>query len=304
MRVGFYGAGAMAREIAGACIERGHEPVAALDIRRPAAPLDGVFVETPGELIAARPDVVVHSTPRDGDLIGQISELLQAGCNVISIAGVLHLASSDPAGGARLDRTAREHGVSVVGTGVNPGFMLDLAPIFFCGACVRVKRVEARRLVDLRGYGDSVFEMYGIGLSKEEFARAVGEGRITLHRELVQSTHVISEAAGIELGPIKEEKLPVLEDGTAVGFRHICHAGDAIELELHGLMRLDEAASTTISITGDPDLTIVMSDGFSEHPERIVAARVVNLFEWLIESSPGLRSIAELPTALSTTRAA
>ena len=47
-----------------------------------------------------------------------------------------------------------------------------------------------------------------------------------------------------------------------------------------------------------------MSDGFSEHPERIVAARVVNLFEWLIEAEPGLRSIAELPTALSTTRTA
>lgn len=304
MRVGFYGAGAMAREIANACIDRGHDNVAALDVRRPAPPLEAVFVETPGELIAARPDVIVHSTPRDGDLIGQISELVEAGCNVISIAGVFHLVSSDPAGGAALDQVAREHGVSVVGTGVNPGFVLDLAPIFFCGACVGVKRVEARRLVDLRGYGDSVFEMYGIGLSAEEFSQAVTEGRITLHRELVQSAHLIADATGIELGPIEEEKLPVLENGRVVGFRHICRAGDKIELELHGLMRLDEAAATTISITGDPDLAIVMSDGFSEHPERIVAARVVNLFQWLIESPAGLRSISELPTALRTTRAA
>jgi 4-hydroxy-tetrahydrodipicolinate reductase len=304
MRVGFYGAGAMAREIANACIDRGHDNVAALDIRRPPPPLEAVFVETPGELIAAQPDVVVHGTPRDGDLISQICELLEAGCSVVSIAGVFHLTASDPAGAARLDRTACEHGVSVIGTGVNPGFVLDLAPIFFCGACVRVKRVQARRLVDLRGYGDSVFEMYGVGLSEKEFADAVSEGRISLHRELVQSARLISEVAGIELGPIEEEKLPVLEAGRAAGFRHICRAGDAIELELHGLMRLDEAASTTISITGDPDLRIVLSDGFSEHPERIVAARVVNLFEWLIESQPGLRSVAELPTALSTTRAA
>jgi hypothetical protein len=303
MRVGYYGAGAMAREIASACIERGHENVAALDVRRPGAPLDGVFVETPAELAAAQPVVVVHSTPRDGDLIGQISGLLEAGCNVISIAGVFHLASSDPAGGARLDRTAREHGVSLVGSGVNPGFVLDLAPIFFCGACVEVERVEVRRLVDLRAYGDSVFDMYGIGLSAEAFAQAVGEGRITLHRELVQSAHLISDATGIELGAIEEEKLPVLVDGRVAGFRHICRAGGSIELELHGLMRLDQAASTTISITGDPDLRIEMSDGFSEHPERIVAARVVNLFEWLVNAEPGLRSIAELPTALSTTRA-
>jgi 2,4-diaminopentanoate dehydrogenase len=192
----------------------------------------------------------------------------------------------------------------VVGTGVNPGFVLDLVPIFFSGACVSVKRIEARRLVDLRGYGDSVFEMYGIGLSPEEFSEAVSDGRITLHRELVQSVHLIAGATGIELGLIEEEKLPMLEDGKVAGFRHICRAGDAIELELHGLMRLDGAASTTISITGDPDLEIVMSQGFSEHPERIVAARVVNLFEWLVASPPGLRSIAELPTALPTTRAA
>jgi 2,4-diaminopentanoate dehydrogenase len=304
MRVGFYGAGAMAREVANACVERGHDNVAALDVRPPAPPLEAVFVQTPAELIAARPEVVVHSTPRDGDLIAQISELLTAGCNVISIAGVFHLASSDPAGAATLDQAAKEHGVSVIGTGVNPGFVLDLAPIFFSGACVSVKRIEARRLVDLRAYGDSVFEMYGIGLSAGEFSAAVGDGRITLHRELVQSVHLISDATGIELGPIEEEKLPVLEDGKVAGFRHICRAGDAIELELHGLMRLDAAASTTISIAGDPNLEIVMSDGFSEHPERIVAARVVNLFEWLVDSPPGLRSIAELPTALRNTRTA
>ncbi len=304
MRVGFYGAGAMAGEVANACIERGHDNVAALDVRRPAPPLEAVFVESVAELIAARPDVVMHSTPRDGDLIGQISELLAAGCNVVSIAGVFHLASSDPAGAATLDEAGKEHDASVVGTGINPGFVLDLAPIFFSGACVDVKRIEARRLVDLRAYGDSVFEMYGIGLSAEEFSGAVGDGRITLHRELVQSAHLISDATGIELGTIEEEKLPVVEDGKVVGFRHICRAGRAIELELHGLMRLDAAASTTISITGDPDLKIVMSDGFSEHPERIVAARVVNLFEWLVDSPPGLRSIAELPTALRTTKAA
>jgi 4-hydroxy-tetrahydrodipicolinate reductase len=304
MRVGFYGAGAMAREIARACAERGHEMVAALDVRRPPGVLESAFVETVGELTAAQPQVVVHSTPRDGDLIGQISDLLAAGCNVVSIAGVFHLGSSDPVGGERLDRVAKEHGVSVIGTGINPGFVLDLAPIFIAGACVSVERIEARRVVDLRGYGDAVVEMYGIGLPAEEFMEAVAGGRITLHRELVQSAHLIAEATGISLGPIEEQKLPVLVDGKVAGFRHILRAGDTVELELHGLMELDAAASTTISITGDPDLKVVLSDGFSEHPERVVAARVVNLFEWLADSPPGLRSITELPTALHNQRAA
>jgi len=304
MRVGFYGAGAMAHEIADASAAHGHETVAALDVRRPAMPLEAVFVQTAAELIAAQPDVVVHSPPRDGDLIGQISELLTGGCNVVSIAGAFHLGSSDPGGGDTLGRIAKEHGVSVIGTGVNPGFVLDLAPIFVSGACVRVDRIEARRVVDLRGYGESVSEMYGIGLSQLEFSEAVAGGRITLHRELVQSAHLIADATGIELGPIEEQKLPVLDGGTVAGFRHICRAGDALELELHGLMRLDAVAATTISIKGDPGLEVVMSGGFSERPERIVAARVVNLFDWLVDSPPGLRSITELPTALHNARTA
>ena len=41
----------------------------------------------------------------------------------------------------RLDRRAKETGVRVLGTGVNPGFVMDLLPLMMLTVCQQVKSV-------------------------------------------------------------------------------------------------------------------------------------------------------------------
>lgn len=298
LRVAFYGAGAMAIEIADGLRKRGHTLVAALDLRRPAPPLGDVFVDDVAALADARPEVVVHCTPRDGDLRGELLSLIDAGCDVVSISGVANLQAVDPAVAAELDEAARSRGVRVLGTGVNPGFVLDLVPIFFIGGCVEVSSVQARRTVDLGVYGESVLAMYGMSLTPDAWDAQVAAGRITLHREIVQSVHLIAAALGVELQSVTEDKTPVVADGRVVGFRHTCRGTPGIELEMLGLLELDRAADTTVTIKGDPDLCIVMGGGITDRPERVVAARVINALPWLIDAPPGLHTPAELPVAL------
>jgi hypothetical protein len=143
--------------------------------------------------------------------------------------------------------------------------------------------------------------MYGIGLAEHEFRAAVEAGRLTLHREIRQSVDLIARALGLAVERIDEERSPVLEDGVVVGFRHVAYGRPAIELELSGSLRPLDPGGTTVEIEGDPDLSVRIDGGVTTHPERVVAARVVNVLDWLATMPPGLRSPAELPVALRVT---
>jgi 4-hydroxy-tetrahydrodipicolinate reductase len=219
---------------------------------------------------------------------------------VVSINGVACLPATDPEAAETIDAAAREAGVAVVGTGVNPGFVLDLVPIFFAGACVDVTRICVTRVADIRPYGEAVLEMYGVGLTEDEFVEAVAEDRIPLHREIVHSAYLIAHALGIAIESVEERKLPVVADGRVVGFRHQCLARPCIELELQGLLDPPVDAGTSVSIDGDPDVAVVMRAGLTDQGGRVVVARVLNLLPWLVDGRAGLRSPAELPVALGS----
>jgi len=46
-----------------------------------------------------------------------------------------------------LDEAALQGGATLLGTGVNPGFVLDLLPVVVAGACAEVMRVRCLRVV-------------------------------------------------------------------------------------------------------------------------------------------------------------
>ncbi|UNB53135.1 hypothetical protein [Mycolicibacterium sp. YH-1] len=289
----------MAYEIADAIVRRNHSVVAAFNPRLPKAPLADVYVDSVDGLLAAKPDVIVHGTPRDGDVTGQVLNIVDAGVPVVSISGLTYLRATDQAGADAIDRAARQHNVAVIGAGINPGFVLDLVPIFFSGSCVEVTAVHASRTFDIAPYGDSVMQMYGIGLSEAEFHAAVNEGRIKLHSEIVQSACLVAEVLGLTVTTVEEEKLPILEDGSAVGFRHICRAEPNVQLEMVGVRSPVGGGDTIVNISGDPNVTVRMSGGLANQGGRVVAARVVHVLDWLVNEAPaGLRSPADLPVAL------
>ena len=70
---------------------------------------------------------------------------------------------------ARLDRLARENGVAVLGTGVNPGFLMDAWPLFMTGVCAEVKEIKASRVQDASVRRVPFQEKIGAGKTKEEF---------------------------------------------------------------------------------------------------------------------------------------
>jgi len=54
--------------------------------------------------------------------------------------------------------------VTVVGTGINPGFVLDFLVIALTGVCHTADSITATRINDLSPYGPSVLTSQGVGL--------------------------------------------------------------------------------------------------------------------------------------------
>jgi 4-hydroxy-tetrahydrodipicolinate reductase len=108
----------------------------------------------------------------------------------------------------RLDRRARETGVRVLGTGVNPGFVMDLLPLMIATVCQQVKSVRAERVVDVSRRRIQLQRKVGVGLSDAGFRQGAGGG--IGHVGLRESVFMIADTLGWRLGNVSETIEPVL----------------------------------------------------------------------------------------------
>ncbi|WP_067670705.1 NAD(P)H-dependent amine dehydrogenase family protein [Nocardia miyunensis] len=159
------------------------------------------------ELIALRPDAVVHYGPTAqfaDENIRVIGEFLRAGIDVCSTAMTPWVwPSMDQLPDVWRDPIAEAcaaGGASCFTTGIDPGFANDLFPMTLMGLCGEVTSVRASELLDYTDYeGDYEFEM-GIGHPPEFTA-------LLEHPDLLimawgATVPMIAHAAGIELDRI------------------------------------------------------------------------------------------------------
>jgi 4-hydroxy-tetrahydrodipicolinate reductase len=103
------------------------------------------------ELLAhARPEVIFHtSVSRFKDAFSQIEPMASRGISVVSSCEeLLFPALREPGLAAKLDRVCRKAGARVVGTGVNPGFVMDVLPVCLTGVSRTVRAVRVQRVVN------------------------------------------------------------------------------------------------------------------------------------------------------------
>lgn len=263
---------------------------------------------------AAHPDVVVQaacSTMRDAshDLLCCVRH----GADVVSIAEELSWPwAQSEAMAAHLDDVARRHGVTVVGTGVNPGFVLDLLVVALTGTCHRVDSIRATRVNDLSPYGPTVLRTQGVGLSPEAFAAGLADGTVVGHVGFPESAGMVAAALGWEVERVEERREPivatvrretpvvVVEPGMVAGCHHTAVAWVRGEprLELvHPQQVCPEAehiaTGDTIEIRGVPDLCVRTSP---EIPGGVAtSALAVNVIPLVRAAPPGLLSMIDLP---------
>jgi 4-hydroxy-tetrahydrodipicolinate reductase len=268
---------------------------------------------------ATRPEIAIQATrSRLDEVLEDIETLLGHGVHVISIAEeMVWPRASSPEAADRLDALARAKGVGVLGTGVNPGFVLDLLIITLTGVCAKVESIRAERVNDLSPYGPSVLRAQGVGLTPAAFRKGVAEGIVAGHHGFPQSIGMIAESLGWEIERIEETREPMLakerrdreqltvEPGCVAGCLHTAVAyrqgHPAITLIHPQLLHphLDDVETVDrIEIKGSPDLRL------ESHPEIpggvATAALAVNMIPRLLAAEPGLKSMADLPVPAAT----
>lgn len=276
-----------------------------------------------GVIVAAKPeqvlksvkaDIVLHATQSFAkDVFPELSLIVEAGKNVITIAEEMSAPQVEtPDLAVELDSLAKKNKVTVLGTGINPGFVFDTLILTMTGACQVVKKIWASRVNDLSPFGPTVIKTQGVGTTVEEFYAGVKSGTIVGHIGFRQSIYLIAKALGWELDDIAETREPIVtnvyretphvkvEPGMVAGCRHIARGYknglEIITLEhpqqihpgLEGVKTGD-----FIVIEGTP--TVKFSDE-QEIPGGIgTMATAVNMIPQVINGPAGLLTMPELP---------
>jgi 4-hydroxy-tetrahydrodipicolinate reductase len=176
----------------------------------------GISIE--GNLPAAaertRPDVAIQATcSRLDDAWPEIAVLLRHGISVISIAEEMaYPAYRSPAIAAEMRDLACATGAAVVGTGINPGFLLDLLVITLTGICLTVDSITATRVNDLSPYGPTVLDAQGVGLTPEAFEAGLRDGTVTGHLGFPESISMIAAALGCVVDRIEQAVEPIVSE--------------------------------------------------------------------------------------------
>lgn len=265
-------------------------------------------------LARARPDVVLHATTSFmEEAFGELVTAIRCGANVITIAEEMAYPwVTEPERAREADSLAKRYGVSVLGTGINPGFVLDSLILMLTGVCARVDRIRGVRVNDLSPYGPTVMRTQGVGRTPEEFERGLREGTIVGHVGFRQSMGMIAAALGWRLDQVRELREPIIsttrraaahavvEPGMVAGCRHTAHGlrGDrcVITLEHPQQIRPEVEGIETgdyISIEGEPPVNLAIKP---EIPGGIgTVALAVNMVPAVLEANPGLKTMTDLP---------
>jgi len=214
---------------------------------------------------------------------------------------------TQPALARRLDRAFRAAGVACLGTGVNPGFLMDYLPAVLTSVCRRVEKITVRRIQDASPRRIPFQQKIGVGLTPAAFRKKARDGSLR-HVGLQESVDFIAAALGWRLDTVRETLKPVIAEApTAAGYQPVL-AGQArgVEQIARGMVggreriRLHFRAAVAepdpedaVEITGDPAIVSRIPGGV--HGDTATAAIAANAIPAVLRAAPGLRTMLDTP---------
>lgn len=256
-----------------------------------------------------RPDVAIITTVSDMQRITpQILEILNLGVPVVSTCEELSYPwVTAPSLAQQIDSAAKNNKVAVVGTGVNPGFLMDSLPAFLTSVCQHVEKVRVMRYQDAAYRRGPFQKKIGAGNTPEEFEARKQSGDLR-HVGLTESIQFIAAHLGWSLDKTEDIISPVIAEkeisinglniskGLARGVRQIGRGydGDEVKIELIFQATIGEEESyDQIEITGNPSFKSKIEGGV--HGDIATCAITVNACKSILSAQPGLRIMSDIP---------
>ena len=319
VRIALYGVGSIGQSIARAILKRrGYEIVAAIDIDPSKVGKDlgeilgiepiGVSVTRDvDELYVSAPDVVVHATASYLDKVyDQLVNAILARAHIVSTCETLSYPwYRYPVLARKLDRLAQTMGVAVIGTGINPGFLLDALVAMMTLPLQEVRSVKATRSLDASKRRIPFQKKIGVGMDPEELKEKLRRGELTGHVGYAESVCIIADALGIQPTRIEERQEPIvaketvqigdlkIQAGRALGIRgwgkgYTDHKS-VIEVEFVAYVGAEEYEE--IVIEGDQ---VIKWRSTGTHGDKGTTGVIVNIIPLVMELQPGLYTMSDL----------
>jgi 4-hydroxy-tetrahydrodipicolinate reductase len=330
IKVIIYGCGVMGRKMADALLEKkSFELVGALDVDPRLVGWDlGEFLTSKKKLgIIIRDDpkalfsrvkahAVIHTTSSGLKAVyPQIARCLKAGLNVVSTCEELSFPwKRHPKLSRELDQLAQKCGATVVGTGINPGYLMDTLPLVLTAPCLRVNSVKVTRMMNSARRRLPFQAKVGTGLTVREFRKKIDDKIITGHVGLLESINMIAaglgwtldEAVEIPPKPVIAKKpvktaLGVVNPGKVIGLSSLAYAKKggrkAIVLEFCANAGIRQEYDEVV-IEGHPRIHEKILGGV--HGDVGTVAVTLNTIPRAVGAPAGLKVMKDLPPAVAT----
>jgi hypothetical protein len=272
-------------------------------------PLGLRVVSNLGQALAtAEADVALHTTSSYFDLFKpQIIEILNAGLDVVSTAEELSFPwLAHPEQAAEIDAAAKGAGKTALGTGVNPGFIMDSLPLYLTAICLRVDHIDVTRIINASLRRGPFQAKIGSSMSVDEFQARMAAGRMG-HVGLPESMNMVFHTLGRDLTHYEDSVEPVLAEqlvktdhfevqpGQVRGLKQVARGytvqGEFMTLTFLAALEAGDDGDT-IRITGAPNLEVKLK---GTNGDIATVAIAVNAIRRVREAAPGLVTMRDLP---------
>lgn len=327
------GLGEIGKGILKGFIERGYEIVGAVDIREDLAGkklkdigIEGDFgdlkIEKDWKDVLKREKVDIFSNSTLSSflaLLPELEDVIKSGkvraiistCEELSFP---YLRFYNQA--CALDEMLKHKEVSLLATGVNPGFVMDTLPLVATAPCLNVERIEVERVMNASKRREAFQRKIGAGTTVEEFQKLVKEGKIR-HVGLSESTAMIAVGLGYDIQDkdLKiEESIPEpiiakkdiktefveVKKGNPSGvyqYSYCSYKGKkVVTLEFRAAVDIEESYdSTKVFEKGKNEPTIHLKAIGGVFGDSATVSMVVNCAPFLLETTPGLKTMLDVP---------
>jgi 4-hydroxy-tetrahydrodipicolinate reductase len=263
-------------------------------------------------LTTGKIDAVIIATSSSLDKVAPlIYKAANSGCNIISICEELSYPFQYyPKLSEEFDALAKRNDISILGTGINPGYLMDLLPIVITAPCQSVKSIKVTRMMNSSKRRVPFQKKIGTGLTIQEFHKKISNKEITGHVGLKESIQMITAALGtdydkiIELPPkeivtekeiktsygenvpkgnvcgLQSKAFAIKNDQNVITLDFVAYAGDHEEYD-------------SIIIDGNPNIEQKIIGGV--HGDLGTSAMVANLIPIVVEARAGLLTMKDIP---------
>ena len=274
-----------------------------------------VLVGSPEDVIKEKAaDVVLCCTDSYTKVaFDRLKFCLERKVNVVSSAEEMAFPmAQSPEEAKQLDKIAKDNGVSIIGTGINPGLIMDLLVVVMTGCCESVEHIVSRRVNSLSPFGPTVMHEQGIGITVDEFKKGVETGTLAGHVGFEESIGMIAEAIGWKVEKVTTSMDPIVTDVDRKSTYGFAKAGDVAGVAMKGFGYIDGELKIEMDhpqqiepeqvgvqtgdyviIKGTPNVNMVNSP---EVPGGIgTIAMCVNTIPQIINAKPGLHTMLTIP---------